>query len=131
ELRPELGMVLSVAHFHHGLRGAEADADQAFVSALAQHYDLEAHLERGDARLEAQQKKISLETAARNLRHSFFSQMLADKKANRIATAHTLDDQAETVLMKALRGTGTVGLAGIFPEQRSEMGSIVRPLLGI
>ncbi|HKT87197.1 MAG TPA: tRNA lysidine(34) synthetase TilS [Candidatus Sulfotelmatobacter sp.] len=130
ELREELGTVLSVAHFHHGIRGADADADEKFVAELASTFGLEFHLGRGDARAYAAQKKISLETAARQLRRGFFESLPANG-IKRIATAHTLDDQAETVLMKVVRGAGTRGMAGIFPEQRLGSSSIVRPLLGI
>jgi tRNA(Ile)-lysidine synthase len=131
ELRTELGVVLSVTHFHHGIRGEGADVDAAFVSELAAAHDLELYLERGEARDYSRQKKISLETAAREMRRDFFAKLLREKRISRIATAHTLDDQAETVLMKLLRGAGTRGLAGIFPEQRMAGGSIVRPLLEI
>jgi tRNA(Ile)-lysidine synthase len=131
ELRAELGIVLSVAHFHHGIRGAAADADASFVSELAGAHDLELYLDRGDAGNYAREKKISLETAAREIRREFFAKLLREKKIARIVTAHTLDDQAETVLMKVLRGAGTRGLAGIFPEQRLANGSIVRPLLEV
>ena len=132
ELRHDLAIVISVAHFHHGIRGAEADGDEHFVGDLAKAFDLELHVERGDARAHSKQNGISLETAARELRHQMFLRLLEEKKANRIATAHTLDDQTETVLMKFLRGAGTRGLAGIFPEQRAAGGgSLVRPLLEI
>ena len=131
ELRTELGVVLSVVHFHHGLRGADADADAAFVASLAKTRDLELHEGRGNVREYAAKKKLSVETAARELRLRFFEGLLRDGKADRVATAHTLDDQAETVLMKALRGAWTRGLAGIYPEQRLEMGAIVRPLLEV
>jgi tRNA(Ile)-lysidine synthase len=129
ELRAELGIVISVAHFHHGIRGQDADADEAFVAKLAETHDLEFHIGRGDARLESGTKKISLEAAARNLRRGFFTELLERGTANVVATAHTLDDQAETVLMKLLRGAGTKGLAGIFLEQKLSAGRIVRPLL--
>jgi tRNA(Ile)-lysidine synthase len=131
ELRIELGIVLSVAHFHHGIRGLAADADAAFVAELAGAHDLELYLDRGDARDYSRQKKISLETAAREMRREFFAKLLHERRIARIATAHTLDDQAETVLMKLLRGAGTRGLAGIFPAQRLATGSIVRPLLEV
>ncbi len=72
ELRKELGIVLSIAHFHHGIRGADADADAAFVSELARTFELESYLGRGDAPSYAAQKKVSLETAARQLRCGFF-----------------------------------------------------------
>lgn len=130
ELREELGIVPSVAHFHHGIRGADADADEKFVSELASGFGLEFHVNRGNARAYAAQKKISIETAARQLRHEFFESLLSNN-VKRIATAHTVDDQAETVLMKVVRGAGTRGMAGIFPEQRLGRGSIVRPVLGI
>ncbi|HWC17788.1 MAG TPA: tRNA lysidine(34) synthetase TilS [Terriglobales bacterium] len=129
EVRADLGLVLSVAHFHHGIRGAEADEDEAFVAQFARDHQLELHLGSGDARAYASKHKISLETAARALRLNFFTSLLDSGRLNRIATAHTLDDQAETVLMKVLRGAGTRGLSGIFPEQRLATGSIVRPLL--
>jgi tRNA(Ile)-lysidine synthase len=131
ELRDELGIVLSVAHFHHGLRGQEADLDEAFVRELAKSFDLELHVERGDARQQSQKDGVSIETAARNLRYRFFLTLLESKRATHLATAHTLDDQAETVLMKVLRGAGSRGLSGIFPEQAFSAGSIVRPLLQV
>ena len=131
ELRNELGIVISAAHFHHGIRGVDADGDEAFVSDLASRYDLEFHVERGEAPTHAKQSSISLETAARELRHDFFKRILQQGKAHCVATAHTLDDQAETVLMKVLRGAGTRGLSGIFPDHRSAAGRIVRPLLDV
>ena len=130
ELREELGIVLSVAHFHHGIRGTDADADEKFAAELACAPGLEFHVARGNARAYADQEKLSLEAAARQLRHGFFESLLRGT-VKRIATAHTLDDQAETVLMKVVRGAGTRGMAGIFPEQRVGSASIVRPLLGI
>jgi len=128
-LRNELGIVISVAHFHHGIRGADADADASFVAELARTHDLEFHLQRGEAPAHSRIGKLSLEAAARELRHGFFAKLLHDQKANCIATAHTLDDQAETVLMRASRGAGSRGLAGIFPEHQLSIGRIVRPLL--
>ena len=129
DLRNELGIVVSVAHFHHGIRGADADADASFVAELARTCDLEFHLQRGETPAHSRIEKLSLEAAARELRHEFFEKLLHDQNANCIATAHTLDDQAETVLMKTLRGAGSRGLAGIFPEHRLSIGRIVRPLL--
>jgi tRNA(Ile)-lysidine synthase len=129
ELRLELGIVLSVAHFHHQIRGAEADADQQFVTGLAERFGLQLHLCTGDAPAFSRQKKISLETAARELRHAWFSELIQRQEVDKIATAHTLDDQAETVLMRILRGTGTRGLAGIAPEQSQK--HLVRPLLAV
>ncbi|HET9741493.1 MAG TPA: tRNA lysidine(34) synthetase TilS [Terriglobales bacterium] len=131
ELREELGAVLSVAHFHHGIRGADADADEQFVVALAREHSLEFHVGHGNAGSLAEEKALTLEEAARELRQQFFTGLLRERKVDCVATAHTLDDQSETVLMKLLRGAGTRGLAGIFPEQRLEFGRIVRPLLAV
>src|SRR5262249_14846902 len=117
ELRPELGIVLSVAHFHHQIRGAEADADQQFVSGLAQQSQLEFHSGSANAPAHARDHKLSLESAARELRHRWFRELAEQGRADKIATAHTLDDQAETVLMRILRGAGVRGLSGIAPEQ--------------
>ena len=129
DLRAELGLVLSVAHFHHQIRGAEADADKQFVEGLATGFQLEFHSGSGDVPTHAAAQKISLETAARELRHQWFAGLVQKGKADKIATAHTLDDQAETVLMRILRGTGARGLAGIAPAQREK--HLVRPLLEI
>ena len=128
ELRGELGIVLSVAHFHHGIRGAEADGDREFVAGLAQRHRLELHSGSGDAPGHAGARRASLETAARELRYQFFAKLIQGGAADKIATGHTLDDQAETVLMKSLRGAGTRGVAGIYPALAA---GVVRPLLGI
>jgi tRNA(Ile)-lysidine synthase len=129
DLRGELGIVLSVAHFHHGIRGAEADADQKFVKDLASTLQLEFASGSGDAPAYAAANKISLETAARELRHQWFAGLVQQGAASKIATAHTLDDQAETVLMRIIRGTGARGLAGIAPLHLGK--HLVRPLLEI
>lgn len=129
ELRQELGIVLSVAHFHHQIRGAEADSDQQFVRDLARQFQLEFHSGSADVPAYACAHKLSLESAARELRHQWFAELMHEGVANKIATAHTLDDQAETVLMRILRGTGVRGLAGIAPVQREK--HLLRPLLGI
>ncbi len=116
ELRGDLGVVLQVLHFHHGIRGAEADADQQFVSALAAAHALEFHGAAGDSPAHAAAHALSLETAARDLRYAWFRELLARGAVSRVATAHTLDDQAETVLMRTLRGAGPRGMAGIYPQ---------------
>jgi tRNA(Ile)-lysidine synthase len=101
---PEIGLVLSVAHVHHGIRGPEADADAAFVAALAAHHGLTFHRHDVDTPAAAQANRETLEEAARNLRYAWFRGLLASGEMDAIATAHTLDDQAETVLHKLLRG---------------------------
>lgn len=148
EIRNELGIVFSVVHFNHRLRGAESDADQQFVAGLARQHRLEFYTESGDAAKLASEEHSGLEAAARELRYEFFGKLLgADdldshqppdvSQLDKIATGHTLDDQAETVLMRVIRGTGTRGLAAIYPRIAVEdadgelVGEIVRPLLEI
>jgi tRNA(Ile)-lysidine synthase len=115
ELRDELGIVLSVVHLNHKLRGADSDGDEQFVRELAETSGLEVISENRDVKAYAAEKKLSLEAAAREVRYEFFRRAL-QARVNRIATAHTLDDQAETVLLKLARGAGTRGLAGIYPK---------------
>jgi tRNA(Ile)-lysidine synthase len=124
--------VLAVAHFNHGLRGADSDADQAFVADLARQFGLEFFAGLADVRDHAILNKLSVEAAARELRYQWFARLAAAKRLDAIATAHTLDDQAETVLLKFLRGAGTRGLAGIYPElsrDHDQPMRIARPLL--
>jgi tRNA(Ile)-lysidine synthase len=127
ELREELGIVLSAAHFHHQIRGSEADADQTFVEELAATLHVDFYSGFGNVPQHAGERKISLETAARELRHQWFAEVIQQNKADKIATAHTLDDQAETVLMRILRGTGARGLTGIAPAHKAKY--LIRPLL--
>ena len=129
ELRSELGVVLSVIHFNHKLRKAESDTDEQFVAGLAHQHRLEFHGGVGDVREHAAKHHLSIEAAARSLRYAYFRQLLAGGKLTRVATAHTLDDQAETVLLRMIRGAGTRGLAGIYPTMRVGANSIVRPML--
>lgn len=151
ELRNELGVVLSVVHLNHKLRGMESDADEQFVRDLSERNGLEIFVECHDVKTHSTVKKLSLEAAARAVRYDFFERLLKASSLEKIATAHTLDDQAETVLLKLLRGAGTRGLAGIYPRRAiSETGishqlsamskdqcdldrqdkAIIRPLLG-
>ena len=129
ELRGELGIVLAVAHFNHGLRGDESAADEAFVAELAQQHELEFFIHRGDVREHAVTSKLSIEAAGRQLRYRWFAELAQQHRFDSIATAHTLDDQAETVLLKFLRGAGSRGLAGIYPIVRHANARIVRPML--
>jgi tRNA(Ile)-lysidine synthase len=133
----ELGLALHAAHLHHGLRGAEADVDLEFCRDLAAKLGLSFHEARVDTDQEAQANLKSgkaaetIEEAARRLRYQWFRQLMASGEFDAIATAHTLDDQAETVLAKFLRGAWTEGLAGISPKlETPEGGGIIRPLLG-
>lgn len=118
ELKEELGLVLSAMHFNHRLRGSEADADEQFVQELAARCQVHFWRQEGDVREHAAASHTSIETAARQLRYQCFTKLLRERMCDRVATAHTLDDQAETVLMRTVRGAGTRGLAGIYPTVR-------------
>jgi tRNA(Ile)-lysidine synthetase-like protein len=218
ELRGELGIVLSVVHFNHRLRGAESEGDQEFVAKLALEFDLQFHVDGEDVTAQAAEEHVSIETAARELRYGFFRYLMGAEgnpsgaeapihrgsenrsaesaappkgelsqsdsqrlkpasfvvlngtaeavpfheppqytaeavpfhetpdgaaesrglsRLNKIATGHTLDDQAETVLMRMIRGAGLRGLGGIHPrivvedDDGEVSGEIVRPLLGM
>ena len=126
ELKDELGIVVSIVHLNHQLRGDDSDADERFVRGLAEIHRVAIAAERRDVKAFASGKKLSVEAAARELRYEFFGCMLLSK-INRIATAHTLDDQAETVLLKMTRGAGTRGLAGIYPKRAIKTASSHRP----
>lgn len=145
--RNALGVGLSAVHVHHGLRGEEADADLAFVQELCVRLGVPLHIhhasvpERVALSREAGQPE-TIEEAARTIRYDFFASLIAQGRADSVLTAHTLDDQAETVLMKLLRGAWTEGLSGIYPivlvedTQSSPLpkrpaGKIVRPLLSV
>jgi len=127
--REPLGIGLSAVHVHHGLRGEEADADQRFVEDLCIAHDIPLHLHQTSVPNRVAQTNETIEEAARNLRYEIFTNLLTSGHADTILTAHTLDDQAETVLMKILRGAWTEGLSAIHPVITLAKGKILRPLL--
>ncbi len=130
EQSASLGVGLSAAHLHHGIRGAEADGDTTFVQALCDRLNLSLHVEHADVPTGAKAAGETLEEAARNARLQMFDRLLASGVATAVATAHTEDDQAETVLMKLIRGAWTEGLGGIAPVLERASGRVIRPLLG-
>lgn len=115
-LREKLGITLSAAHFNHRLRQDESDRDEQFVRDFCAQYDIALHVGSGTV---APGKK-GLEAAAREARYAFLGTL-----DGKIATAHTANDNAETVLMHMVRGTGLKGLGGIMPQN----GQMIRPLL--
>ena len=121
----QFGWRLTVCHVHHGLRGTEADRDEQFVRELAGQLGLPYAVRHIDAAALALENHLSVEEAGRDARYAFFAETAGE--GGRIATAHTLDDTIETVLMNLIRGTGLHGLCGI-PRIR---GNIVRPLLDV
>jgi tRNA(Ile)-lysidine synthase len=133
ELSPRLWFNLLIGHVNHTLRGAQAEADAAFVARLGRRLGHPVRIESVDPRRpregRSSRDRPTLQEAARRLRYEALRDMAQTLRADRIATAHTADDQAETVLLRLLRGTGPEGLGGI-PE-RSPDGVIVRPLLRV
>jgi tRNA(Ile)-lysidine synthase len=128
QMAGEVGFELAVIHFNHHLRGAESDEDERFVRELARRYGVPFF--RGEARVaeEARKRRRNLEATARDFRYRFFLALIHQGKLDKVATAHTLDDQAETVLLHILRGTGTGGLGGI---HRSLQNKVIRPFLAL
>lgn len=128
-----LGIGLSAAHVHHGIRAAEeSGADQQFVEALCARLDIPLHIHHTNVPERVAQTGETVEEAARAVRYDFFASLIAAGEADAILTAHTLDDQAETVLMKLLRGAWTEGLSAIYPVVEvpgPRPGKILRPFL--
>ncbi len=124
--RGELTLV-GAAHLHHGLRGDAADEDQAFCAALTARLGVPFETARVDVAALAREQKRSVEDAGRQARYAFLEEAADRLSADTIATAHTRDDQAETFLLRLLRGSGTRGLGGIRPR----VGRVVRPLLDV
>lgn len=120
---------LTVAHFNHRLRGAESDGDAAFVAELAGSLGLPFRV--GGADVAAVGAGGNLEATARRLRYGWLAEVAADVGAKWVATGHTADDQAETVLHRLLRGTGLQGLRGIAAVRRFPFPLLLRPLLTV
>ena len=123
--RSDYGISLLAAHVNHGLRGKESDADELFVRNFCALRGIPLRVLHADVRKMARERRQGLEECGRNVRYSFFGELCGS--GGRIATAHTLSDSVETVLMNLTKGAGPKGLSGIPPVR----GVIVRPLLGI
>ena len=122
------GLRLAAVHFNHHLRGAEADADESFVRELAGARAIEFIGGGADVARAARETRGNVEATARRLRYKFFFGLVNQGSLHKVATAHTASDQAETVLLRLLRGAGTRGLGGIYPVLE---GSVVRPFLNL
>src|SRR5207249_9419093 len=122
------GFKLAVVHFNHHLRGAESDADESFVRRLAGARGIEFFGGGADVARAARETRGNVEATARHLRYKFFFGLVNQGSLHKVATAHTASDQAETVLLRLLRGAGTRGLGGIYPVLE---GSVVRPFLNL
>jgi tRNA(Ile)-lysidine synthetase-like protein len=136
-LQDELTLRPIIAHLHHGLRGADADADAEFVAAFAVAHDTPCVIERADVHALANAQRVSTEVAARTARYHFLAQVATAHGSRHIALAHNADDQAETVLLRLIRGSGMSGLRGIQTVSQWQESPIaptltlVRPLLNV
>ena len=127
EISNDRGFTVGAAHYNHGLRGPESDRDENFVREYCALRGLPLYCGGGDVRVYAQERRLGLEEAARDLRYDFFCTTAANTGAVRIATAHTSDDNAETVIFNMVRGSGAAGLAGIPPVRDI----VIRPMLRV
>ncbi len=125
ERAAELGIEVAAAHYEHGLRGEESLRDRDFAAARCRALGLPFVAESGDAAAFARERKLGIEEAARTLRYAFLERAADSLGCSRIATGHNADDNAETLLLNLVRGSGTRGLGGIPPRR----GRLIRPLL--
>jgi tRNA(Ile)-lysidine synthase len=123
------GLTLIVAHLNHGLRADAAEADARFVAERARYYNLQSVQQTVDVKALAISSGASLEEAGREARYHFFLSVCAEQGAEAVAVAHHADDQAETVLLRLIRGAGTGGLRAM--RGRSPDGRIIRPFLSL
>ena len=128
KLKESLGFELFCAHLNHGLRGEAADNDQQFVLELCKKLGIKAYSKKADVSAFALEKGLTTEEAGRKVRYDFFEELSIEYGFNKIATAHNKNDNAETVLMRIIRGTGIDGLRGI-PYVRKD--GVIRPILNI
>ena len=132
-LREELGLALHGAHLDHGLRGDPGRADARFVAETFLEAGIDYTVETADVDGYRRERKLSVEEAARDVRYDFLGQVAASRKADGVVLGHTSDDQAETVLMHVVRGSGLTGLRGMEPVSRRKLAGrevvLVRPLL--
>lgn len=128
--RRRFKLELVIAHYEHGLRGQASIDDAEFVEAFARKRGIEFISGHGDVKAFATEQKISVETAARTLRYEFLSEARRDLNCDAIALAHHADDQAETILMRLLRGATSTGLSAMkFRTRSDDYGLLIRPLL--
>lgn len=127
KLKTRLKIEIAVAHFNHQLRGKESDEDEAFVRSASKEYGFDCYVENADTNRIAENEKLSIQEAARNLRYAFFTKLRRSIGFQKIATAHNADDNAETIILNILRGSGIHGLTGIPVFKKDTL--IIRPLL--
>ncbi len=129
-VRRRFNLQLCIAHYEHGLRGQTSLDDAEFVKKFAENLNVEFFCEHGDVKRFAAENKLSIETAARKLRYKFLNRIKRDLNFDAIALAHHADDQAETILMRLLRGSTSAGLSAMkFSIDTEDYGLLIRPLL--
>ncbi|GCD09195.1 tRNA(Ile)-lysidine synthase [Clostridium tagluense] len=126
ELKEELGIKLFGAHINHCLRGLEADRDEEYAKKTCESLNIDFYSKKVDVHRISEEKSISCEMAGREVRYEFFSELMIKLTASKIALAHNANDQAETILMRIMRGTGIEGMVGIKPVRDK---IYVRPIL--
>ena len=131
EISHERGFTVSVAHFNHMLRGEESDRDETFVREFCAACGIPFYSGAGDVNEYAAKLKLSVEEAAREARYSFFFATAEKAESVRIATAHTADDNAETMILNLVRGAGAAGLSGIPPVRDIASSVTKRPIIVI
>ena len=131
DLKKEYSLTILIAHLDHRFRGEESRADRKFCEELAKKYSLEIAWEEIDVPRISKEKGISPEEAARFERYDFFKRVAKERGVDKIAVGHTRDDQAETVLMRIIRGAGMKGLGGISPVKDMQGFKIILPLIEI
>ena len=125
KLKEEYNLTLALAHINHLYRGSEADRDENFVRSLGEKYNIPVFVKRKSMENMAKEEKITLEEAGREIRYSFFDEVLEKINGNKVALAHNLDDQIETFLFRMIRGTSLEGLEGIKDERDNKY---IRPI---
>ncbi len=125
ELSGKFGFSVAAAHFNHMLRGDESDRDERFVTEYCKNLGIPCYTGRGDVHAEAAQRRRGIEETARSMRYAFLERVCSQRGFLRIATAHSADDNVETVLINLARGAGLAGISGIPPRR----GNVIRPLL--
>ena len=127
----ETGATLFAAHVNHGIRGAEADSDEEFCRNTANRLGIKLFVLKEDVPAYAEKHKLSIETAARQVRYEFFDRIMRENNIHILATAHNANDNLETMLFNLSRGCGLSGICGIPPTRKCENGYVVRPILGM
>ena len=126
ELKEKLGITLIGAHINHCLRGDESDKDEEYAKKTCEKLNIDFYSKKVDVHKISKEKNLSCEMAGREVRYNFFEELVIKLDANKVAIAHNANDQAETILMRIMRGTGIAGMIGIKPVRDK---IYVRPIL--